>query len=505
MKKILILPLDERPCNYTFNQLLVKETDYEAIVPPLSILGDKKKAGDVNKIAAWLLSAAKKADGAILALDTLVYGGIVPSRLYHDEVDVLLERLNLVKEIKRINPSLKIYAYNLIMRNPSYASSEEEPDYYETWGYDIHRYGVITHKQDLHNASKEELVELAEINARLPREFLNDYIERRDKNILVNQAFLSLIAEGYIEFGIVPQDDSSPYGLTALDQIMVRKTIEDLNIELKVYMYPGADEVTNTLLARMINEDHHFTPRVYVKYSSVGAGKIIPLYEDRYLNETIKYQILAAGAMPCTSEVEADIILMVNAPSEHMQEANHFEKRGISYDSFRTLIEYVEYSAYAIDVLNKSVVIADVAYANGGDRQLLKLLKQKGLLYRIAGYAGWNTSSNTLGTCIAQGMINHLYPNRKAHLDFLALRYVEDVGYCSFVRSMIAETLPAGTHYYLLDGKRGKVVSQIKEKLEVFTEKHLTVEGFKIKITDIYSPWNRMFETGLTVEVTHEN
>lgn len=36
-------------------------------------------------------------------------------------------------------------------------------------------------------------------------------------------------------------------------------------------------------------------------------------------------------------------------------------------------------------------------------------------------------------------------------------------------------------------------------------EKHLTVQGFKIKITDIYSPWNRMFETGLTVEVTHEN
>ena len=118
-----------------------------------------------------------------------------------------------------------------------------------------------------------------------------------------------------IDFGIVPQDDSSPYGLTATDQILVRKGIKDLNIELSCYMYPGADEVTNTLLARMINKDKKVKPKFYVYYASVTGGQQIPLYEDRLLNETIKYQILAAGGTIVSSISESDILLLVNVPS----------------------------------------------------------------------------------------------------------------------------------------------------------------------------------------------
>lgn len=497
-----MLPLDERPCNYLFNQLLVKDMPYELMVPDISILGNKKRPGNLDEIAKWLESTAKDVDGMVIAVDTLVYGGIVPSRLHQDDLETLLERLNNMRRIKEKYPHIKIYAYNLIMRNPKYSSSEEEPDYYEYMGREIHLYGVYNHQKQLGILSHENLIHLENIEKSIDKDNLNDYINRRDKNIKVNLAFLQLIHDNVIEFGIVPQDDSSKYGLTATDQVHVRKAIKDLNIELNCYMYPGADEVTNTLLARMINHYEGKRPLIYPYYASITGGMQIPLYEDRLLNETVKYQVLAAGGILVSSLNEADLALLINVPAQDMVEANNQMIANLAYDADRNLIAYVEFADYAIKI-GKKVIISDVAYANGGDLNLLKLLRQKGLLMKISAYAGWNTSSNTLGTCIPQGMFDYLYPNRSSNLDFLGLRYVEDFGYCSVVRSKVSQNLQAPYNYFLLDGQRGKLVNEIKLNLELFIEESLNGE-FIYEIVDIYSPWNRMFETGLIVKV-HES
>ena len=76
----------------------------------------------------------------------LLYGGIVPSRLHHLSEETLTRRLNVLEEIRKSNPALKIYAFSLIMRCPSYSSADEEPDYYETCGREIFLYGQNEHK-----------------------------------------------------------------------------------------------------------------------------------------------------------------------------------------------------------------------------------------------------------------------------------------------------------------------------------------------------------------------
>ena len=503
MKKIAILPLDERPCNYRFNQLLIQGTPYEVISPDKTILGDKKQKGNLKAIEAWLLEISKSVDGIVCAVDTLVYGGIVPSRLHMDDTNTLLNRLQILKTIREEQPKLKIFAFNLIMRNPKYSSSEEEPDYYEYWGREIHLYGVYEHKQSLGILTDTEKKHFETIKSTIDSTSLNDYLERRKKNIEVNLAFLDMIADHTIDFGIVPQDDSSPYGLTAIDQKIIRKRIKELNMELNCYMYPGADEVTNVLLSRMINHYEGVRPMFYLQYASITGGQQIPLYEDRLLHETIKYQVLAAGGLLVSCISEANILLLVNTPSSHMKEASNQHEASLEYDAFRNLVEYVELASYGIE-LGKKVIIADVAYANGGDLNLLKLLKQKGILYKVSAYAGWNTSSNTLGTCIPQGILDFIFPNRKENINFLGLRYLEDFGYCSVVRKQIAEDLTLPNHYFMLDGKRGQVVKSIKEALTSFVQKELNVEGNKVIIDDIYSPWNRMFETGLEVHVDQD-
>src|SRR5690554_6062990 len=149
MKKIVYLSLDERPCNYDFPYDLFDDEKFKINRVSLNYMGFKKKPADTNKISEWLLDETKDAYGLVLSIDTLIYGGIVPSRLHHFSIDELKDRLNVIRTIKEHNPNLIIYGFQLIMRCPGYNSDEEEPAYYANYGKDIHRYGYINHLIEL--------------------------------------------------------------------------------------------------------------------------------------------------------------------------------------------------------------------------------------------------------------------------------------------------------------------------------------------------------------------
>lgn len=509
MKKILLLPLDERPCNYDYTRLMTGGTGFEIVLPPKEILSSKKTPGNVERIWEWVEETAPSCCGAVLSIDTLVYSGILASRLHSFHENEMLNRVERLRKLKEDNPGLRLFAFSLIMRNPRYSSADEEPDYYGDWGSEIHRKGYISHRLDAGIATGKEKSELKEIEKKLPAEYWNDYVGRRKKNIQVNLRAIDLTKEGVIDFLIIPQDDSSPYGLTAQDQQIVRAHIRETGQMLRCYMYPDADAVENTLTVRLINEQVGRRPLVYIKYASSLGDTVTPLYEDRIINETIKYQVLAAGGLCAASVSEADIILMVNMPSGNLLEHDPFHPlpHTIEYDANRNQIELVEYADYAMRILRKEVCFADVAYGNGGDPELFTLLKLKGLTFRVAGYAGWNTSSNTLGTCIPLSMLHLLFGDRPAHQDFLSLRYLEDVGYMAFVRSEICrnDLKKNNCDYFQLDGPRGKVAQLIHEKLQEFADRQLSDEDHKVVIEDCCQPWNRMFEVGLRVRCINPN
>lgn len=500
-KRILLMPLDERPCNYEFPFLLAKGTDYMPERPPLDMMGYKKAPGDTNRLWVWLEQAAAGAHGAVMALDTLLYGGIVPSRLHEMNEERLLERLARLRGLKMDHPELRIYAYQLIMRCPQYSSADEEPDYYEDWGREIFRKGFISHRRDLGLATEDELAELEDIDRRLPKEVLEDYLGRRAINAALNRAALELVAEGVIEFLIIPQDDSAPYGYTARDQEDIRGRISELGLELSVYMYPGADEVGCTLLARMVNRDTGRIPLIYPRLSSLQGAFVTPLYEDRFFYESLKYQVLAAGGLIVSSASEADVVLLVNTPGDTMSEAAVQGQPTPGYDVQRNIVELAEFGGYMLFHEGKPVAVADVGYANGGDLKLIRLLRQKNMLFSLAGYAGWNTSSNTLGTVIAQSMLFLHYGRTPEHLNFLALRYSEDACYCSLVRTEmnngIVESM--GLSKFMLDGQRGQAAALIRTKLHQALEERINGEDGWVEIMDCYMPWNRTFEVGLSV------
>ncbi|WP_449537915.1 DUF4127 family protein [Ferdinandcohnia sp. Marseille-Q9671] len=522
MYKIAYIPLDERPCNYAFPSLMTEwdggtgpvsqewdrgtgpltHGEVSLVRPPLSLMGNKKTSGNTEKIWEWLFEAAADSDGLILSIDTLLYGGIIPSRLHSLTLEECRDALARLSRIKEINPDVKIYAFNLIMRCPKYSSNDEEPDYYGEWGSEIFQYGRLHHLISANLSSEEEQKQYENLKQQLPREVVDDYLSRRKINVEVNKLVLEYVDNGLIDFLIIPQDDSAPYGWTAIDQQEVRGAIASQNLELDVYMYPGADEVGCTLLARMVNSFKSKRPLVYPVFSSEQGPSVTPLYEDRPLMETLKYQILAAGGLITSNMNEADFALYVNSPVEPMMEAAYQDNLSTVYQVNRNLIDFVEQLDFTIKERNIPVVVGDVAFANGSDLGLLKLLKRKNLLFKLAGYAGWNTSSNTLGTCIAQGMLHNIYGSNQTHTNFLALRYVEDAGYCSSVRKNVTNNIlpKLGFDYFLVDGTNGKVSEIVQEKLNEFTKEHLNDDDNEIVIKECYMPWSRMFEVGLNVE-----
>lgn len=494
MKKLVYLPLDERPCNANFAPMLFNGNSICVVTP--TVLGEKKTPASLADLETFLVEECRDADGLVLSMDMLLYGGLIPSRLHHMTEDETAARMDLVRNLKKTNPKLTIYAFQCIMRCPQYSSSDEEPDYYEHYGRELFLLGEALHRKSLGLEGSDP----EELHAKIPAEVISDFTGRRAFNLKRNLETLSLVEEGVIDFLIFPQDDSAPYGYTAIDQKQVRAQIAEKKLWLRVYMYPGADELGLTLSTRMALHFAGLRPGVYINYAATTAPTVIPLYEDRSVGESIKYQLLAAGMRIVSSAPEADIILAVNAPSNPMRESAAQPVDSREYTVERTLIAFALYVQDCLDE-GRIVTVADIAYANGADQELVALFNEMGILDRLQGYAGWNTSSNTLGTSIAMGAHALLEGLTPVHRSFMALRLVEDAGYCGCVRGDINENeLPQrGLSWFDAGGARGEISEMVRDRLNAYIQQKLSSVADHIVIDDVWMPWKRMFEVGLKI------
>src|SRR5699024_8017465 len=288
MKRIIYIPLDERPCNYNYPQHLANtRNDIELIVPPKRMLGNKKEAANIGEIWNFVFEKATKADGFVLSSVMLVYGGLLPSRLHYLTKDEKQKRIDNFRKLRKKNNNKPIYISALIMRTPKFSTSDEEPDYYGYYGKEIFTRSYLTDKKNRIGLNEQEEVELNKVGSSTPTSYITDYENRRAFNLNVNIQLLDLIKEGVIDFLSIPQDDSALYGYTAQDQDIVYRNISKKNLRTKVLVYPGADEVGCTLVARMLNQLLHRRPLIHYFYSSTNGPHIVPLYEDRPLNESV--------------------------------------------------------------------------------------------------------------------------------------------------------------------------------------------------------------------------
>lgn len=490
--RILFLPLDERPCNRVFPEMMENEK-LTLVTCEKKILGDKKKPGDTDEISHFLLDNADHCDYAVISLDTLLYGGLLPSRLHHEKAESLEKRLSVLSEMKKKNPDLKIYAFQCIMRCPQYSSAEEEPDYYEQYGLSIFRQEYLCDKMEREGITEEEQKELSSIV--IPDKILEDYRTRRKINVHMNMASLDYVQKGIIDFYVIPQDDSSPFGYTAEDQKIVLNEIAGKHLQWKTMVYPGADEVGMSLITRAYNHYYGLQPGIYPYYASVLGPEIVPKYEDRPMYESLKSHIRVTGAHICRNAEEADYVLAINCPGKIMQESFD-EKKDVSYSTWRQLLSFAEMIQDDCN-RDRKVILCDSAYANGGDLQLLQFLDDLKVIDRITAYAGWNTNCNTLGTALAVAMTSEQIPVHN-----ILYRIIEDCFYQSRVRMQVVQKdLPElGLGYYDLRDRQDEVEKRIGSYLLENYKKLQISRKYPIAKIHVCMPWRRMFEIGMKID-----
>lgn len=453
MTKIIYVPLDERACNYSFPQKLAQMTDdIKLLVPAYEDMGRLKTPANYNKIWEWIFENAPDCEYAILSVDTLVYGNIINSRTHYRTREECEETLNNFRKLKRINPNLKIHAFNLVARVAAYNNAHEDPDFWATQGWNIWRYTYLTDKISRGHADSAEEKELNELTNKIPIDNLNDFIERRRVDRFTNLFCVGLVKDGVFDILTVPKDDTAEYGYAAMDQSAIAQKVREERLMDKVFVYPGADEVGCILFTRIFNLINNYSPRVYVRYSSTLGPTIVPKYEDRPLHESIKAQITSAGGIYEDNADHSDCMLAVNSPGKYMIESSEQYTKDLTFTSHINMHEFLRYIDYYGSSYQKAIGLAEVSVSNGCENEFMDYALLMGIFQKVQSVGGWNTAQNTIGVVLAQTMIASYY-NRYAD-DYVKFKLSEEFK----LRSVICDWLYQSNvlHHFLLETK-GKI------------------------------------------------
>ncbi|MDA3809428.1 MAG: DUF4127 family protein [Spirochaetaceae bacterium] len=493
MKTILYIPLDERPCNRIlpvrqFSPVNISEITI--LTPPLEFLSRKKKEAPYELLWKWLRENLKSCYQAVISIDMLIYGGLLPSRIHHlDELE--LNRRFTRLEILLKNITIPVSVFDLIMRTPQYNSSDEEPDYWENWGKRIYKRSTYVHKKKLHILNDNEVHEFRILENEIPEEFILDYERRRKLNLNITGRIIELYNKGIIDHLIIPQDDSSEFGYTATDRELIR------NIEPLLISYPGADEVGCTLLCRsaLTIAKEPAKKKVFILYDDKDNRRRKPNYEGMSLEESLMLQIQSCGAEAVIDQKDADLILAVQTVDKEQKEAweQHTRLRDIE------ILKFFIHSISTFLESGKSVALADVRYSNGGDFTLAQTLIEQNTFFHLTAYGAWNTSGNTIGSVLSRGLIEINWPHEETRLKNFKNHFIDDLLYQGIVRKKLNDSILSemGINYFNLMDKSDAVSSIAKELLileiknlvphQIFSNENL--ESLKVAF-----PWNRLFE-----------
>ena len=484
---IAFIPIDNRPVCYTLpQQICAIDSEINLFIPEKKFLGSLTKNADVEAIFEWL-EKLSELDAIVMCLDTVAYGGLIPSRRCPDTFDEIRARVEKLKTILE-KKKAKIYVFSSIMRISNNNVNEEEKEYWNKWGKKIFEYSF--------NSCKNGKM----VQTDVPQEILDDYLATRKRNFEINKLFLQYQKQGLFETLVFSKDDCAEFGFNV-------KEAQELE-NLGGFVKTGADEIPLTLLARAVSKA---AKQLGSEAARCGADakmprcnlpnfhsiKIAPIflapeykdlisnYEDVSIEKSVKGQIELAGCEVCEPD-EADILLYVNNFEEHQGE----------------IVMKVPTKPFSgtWQKPQKPYIIADVRYANGADNAFVEQIFKTGLGENFLGYSAWNTSANSLGSLICGAVITKFakqqerkseksetehYPLVSRFLKLQLVRFLDDWAYQANVRQQL--TFPDE-----------KLVKELMKPFEQKIFELLNIAPDEYNITYKF-PWNRLFEVEVCI------
>jgi hypothetical protein len=496
-QQIIYIPHDNRPISDKQTADVVSKLGYEVVVPPAEMLGGREKLGEPEELWAWLDDHAKNAKAAVISSDAMLYGSLVASRKHEYTEKTIIDRAQKFEAFHKRNPKLPLYVFGSIMRTPRSGeySGTEEPGYYRNYGADIFRYTVLLDKKEVEGLTKREQKEITFLQRLIPEKSLRDWMDRRTKNFTANKYLIDLTKKDTFRYFVLGRDDNAPYSETHRESRHLSDYGKALG-KTRFQSMAGIDEIGMLLLTRSTNDLERQVPIVYVRYNWGRGGDTVPSYSDEPISRSISDAITAAGGYEATLPSErTDLVLVVNTnPNGKTYEANDARNDGVRRDG-------TGYCAGLIDGYvkeGKPVGVADIAFANGADNALMKELKERGLLFKIRAYAGWNTATNSTGFVIGSGMLAKRMKDESVD-ELLLTRYLDDWAYQANVRTKVARQLSwlrGDGVYGNLGSKRTAVEWRATEDIKDFVKENLPPFESLTEL-QVTFPWNRMFEADI--------
>lgn|GEM_PF-25204 len=495
-KTILYVPQDNRPVDYAYTIETARDAGYTMIVPPTELLSGSSFQGSPEQLMQWVDDNAAQADAIVLSTDSLIYGGLVDSRKHNLDMETMVRRLKHIESLKEKYGSIPIYAFSTVMRSPWAGGNGVEPDYYMTYGRDIFELSALQNKMDSEGLNPKERGDWFSIIKRVPVEYLQDWFNRRHKNMMINHMLIQDAKKGIFKYFSLGHDDNSIYSQSALEAKYLDMAGD--GVSDKVYgSFPGADQLGLLLIVRAHNDFNNLKPKVTVIYPLGGEDKTVPSYDGQEIGKTIKAHVLAVGGV-ITNKERPDLVLAVNTPlSTETSESSAFENFPIMLNSTKKFLGQIENTVNA----GIPVSIVDMAFSNGSDNTLVYGLYQHKMMYRLAAYNGWNTASNSVGYGISQGLLAKDMSDQQ-HQKMLTTQYLDNWAYQANVRDYITRMsvkLQSGeeTRYY--PTQMAELQSRTKEQLQRYAQQYLEVDPRTVNVT---LPWNRLFEVYVSVHDT---
>lgn len=478
--RVALVPLDERPVCTRLPSAVAALAGAAVEVPPVEVLPSVRAAGDVDATARWLVDVAGRADVAVVSLEGLGLGGLVPSRTGTEPESVVLGRWEVLRGLE-----VPVHASVVVPRAPDADDGYEEPRYWATEGRALHRLGAML-------ASGQDLTTSLATTGASPQN-ARDWLRRRMRQQALGLAAVGLAADGVLQTLVVGVDDADPASLSAGEAASLREWADRLRLDT-VLVQPGTDETGAVLVARALACAAGVRPAVRVACATPdGLTRSAP-YESVPVGVTAARQLMAAGAR---EDPDADTVLVVHAPDGAGDWAVDAPARTDTAAALATADLVVEALAAGV-----RVGVADVAQPNGADPALVAALAARGVLDRLTAWAAWNTAGNTLGTVAAALVASHAgaaagTEDRSAARRLVASRLAEDWAWMTSRRNEVRARVGSDPLRHDVVPADDPALRGLARTLGADLAGLSGMGGWTVE--SVRLPWNRTFEIDLEV------
>ena len=383
--RVLLVPLDSRPPCRAHVAALGRIAGRDVVTPPGALMDYYSAPGDTAGLRAWLQETIAPGDTVLLSIDQLLYGGLLAAR-EHTATETAQDALvAYLRALHAAQPTARIYAFSILPR----LTPQDTIDGYEE------RRALIAYSRLVGREAAGLAIDTAErdrLRAKISDASLAAYEGHFDENARLNEKLIALTEDGTLARLVLGQDDGEPYGIPNIEKYRLQQAIEASGARARVTLTHGADEIAQTLLAACVSEQQGFSPRVFVAYAEPAAAARVMPYMAVSVDATADEKIRLIGGRRVDTPEDADLVLYLNASDA---EKGSLDARAAACTALSGLVER-----------GKPTALVDLSKHFDAREPLLPLLLARDFpLTRLAAYAGWNTTSNAVGTALAEASL----------------------------------------------------------------------------------------------------